>query len=248
MAWGAVPDQTPAKLPGATSAFMISVPTTCSAANSVSAMPTKLSFAPNLKAFCVRLTIFCTPEASLDSSLANRTNLHVQKLDINENMAPALAKRNPDANAASGWVAVDGAETLANVSTTALIVVRMTWHHQLSQPTRHNANALLFPGSVARAICFDEASSAARWSMAASTDLSASGAARSVERVRSGARRSGGRKALAAMRRVARSVLCILALISDFGFGGCWGARLAVSRAQREVRLQRLACGRLTEF
>ena len=154
---GAVPDQTPAKEPGATSAFMISVPTTCSAASSVSAMPTRLSLAPNLKAFCVLLTIFCTPEASLDSSLANLTNRQVQKLDINENMAPALAKRNPDANAASGCVAVDGAETLANARTTALIVVRMTWHHQESQPTRHNANARLFPGSVARAICLAEA-------------------------------------------------------------------------------------------
>ena len=125
MACGAVPDQTPANEPGATSAFMISVPTTCSAANSVSAMPTKLSFAPNRKAFCVRLTIFCTPEASLDSSLANRTNRQVQKLDINENTAPALAKRNPEANAASGFVAVDGADTLANVRTTALIIVNI---------------------------------------------------------------------------------------------------------------------------
>ena len=95
-------------------------------------------------------------------------------------MAPALAKRNPDANAASGWVAVDGAETLANARTTALIVVRMTWHHQLSQPTRHNANARLFPGSVARAICFDEAILAAAWSMAASTLLSASAAWRAA--------------------------------------------------------------------
>ena len=125
MAWGAVPDQTPAKLPGATSAFIINVPTTCSAASSVSAMPTKLSFAPNLNAFCVLLTIFCTPEASLDSSLASLTNRQVQKLDINENTAPALAKRNPEANAASGFVAVDGAETLAKVRTTALIVVNI---------------------------------------------------------------------------------------------------------------------------
>ena len=125
MACGAVPDQTPAKLPGATSAFMISVPTTCSAASSVRAMPTKLSFAPNLNAFCVLLTIFCTPEASLDSSLANRTNRQVQKLDMREKTAPALAKRNPDARAASGFVAVDGAETLAKVRTTALIVVNI---------------------------------------------------------------------------------------------------------------------------
>ena len=125
MACGAVPDQTPAKLPGATSAFIINVPTTCSAASSVSAMPTKLSFAPNLNAFCVLLTIFCTPEASLDSRRARRTNRQVQKLDMSENMAPALAKRNPDAKAASGFVAVDGAETLAKVRTTALIVVNI---------------------------------------------------------------------------------------------------------------------------
>ena len=222
MACGAVPDHTPAKLPGATKAFIISVPTTCSAASSVRAMPTKLSFAPNLKAFCVRLTIFCTPEASLDSSLANRTNLHVQKLDMSENMAPALAKRNPDASAASGCVAVDGAETLANVSTTALIVVRMTWHHQLSQPTRHNANARRLPGSVARAICFDEAILAAAWSMAASTDLSASsGVARSCEtrpaagRVLRAARRAGGRSAWAQARR--RSAARIVAeLLEQF--------------------------------
>ena len=125
MACGAVPDQTPANEPGATSAFMISVPTTCSAAKSVSAMPTKLSFAPNRSAFCVRLTIFCTPLASEDSRRARRTNRQVQKLDINENTAPALAKRNPEANAASGFVAVDGADTLANVRTTALIVVNI---------------------------------------------------------------------------------------------------------------------------
>ena len=113
---------------------------------------------------------------------------------------------------------------MAKVRTTALIVVNIIWHHQESQPTRHSANARLFPGSVARAICFDEAILAAAWSMAASTDLSASGVARSVERVLSGARRTGGRKALAAMRRVARSVLCILALDLVLVFVGCWGA------------------------
>ena len=199
-------------------------------------MPTKLSFAPNRSAFCVRLTIFCTPEASLDSRRASLTNRQVQKLDINENMAPALAKRNPDANAASGCVAVDGAETLANARTTALIVVRMTWHHQLSQPTRHNANARLFPGSVARAICFDEAILAAAWSMAASTDLSASaGVARSVERVLSGARRSGGRKALAADEEGREE--CFMHFGSGSGFGVCWllGRARLLRRSDQEV-------------
>ena len=100
MACGAVPDQTPAKLPGATSAFIINVPTTCSAANSVSAMPTKLSFAPNLKAFCVLLTIFCTPEASLDSSLANHAPLDLLECSFRGTFSITsrqAAARGPDA-------------------------------------------------------------------------------------------------------------------------------------------------------
>lgn len=166
-------------------------------------MPAKLSLAPKRKAFCVRFTIFCMPAVSLDSSRANLTIRQVQKLEMSAKPAPALAKTNPDASVAG----VVGADTLAKVRTTPEIVVRITWHHQLSQPTRHNASALRLLGSVARATCAPEASSAARLSMAASTSLPASaGVARRWDCLVLSARRTGGRSALAQAMRLKTSV------------------------------------------